>query len=357
MTNMADGAATGANVKSAGINLGYGNIKVQTDDGYFQYISDVSRANQHSSRHRFGMNDQKSQLVTYQDVLYEVGDDAGLGSAPRERKTIFAFWAGHETYMVLRQSVLDRLAEQGTDWVVTLGVPINEVRDEDYTKKVESLWLGEHMTAHGVIRIRSVLVVAEPSGALFYYGSTVVTMETLRQQNLTILDFGYFTTLGTTHRRLTPDIANTIHLDQGASGVAEHITATIYKKFREERDVVEVERAMLGQLTISIDGTPIDIAPLAEAAVTDVGGQLVEAIRTKMKQPASRIYLVGGGAKLFGRTFREVFDAVSKVEVSDKPQQANAIGLHKMSIVHLQTLRKKGKLMEVFAQELPKHYV
>lgn len=353
MTNMADNAAIGPVIKSAGINLGYGNIKVKTDDGYFQYISDVSRARAHKSRERFGMNDQESQLVTYQGLTYEVGDDAGLGVAPRERKTIFPFWAGTETYMVLRQSILDRLAQQGTDWIVTLGVPINEMRDDEYTAKVQAMWRGEHMTAHGVIRVHAAIIATEPSGALFYYGSNVVPMDTLRQQNLTILDFGYFTTLGTTHRRLSADMDNTIHLDFGASGVAEHITAAIHRKYREERDVVEVERAMLGRLTISIDGAPIDLTALTKAAVLDVGGGLIESIRTKMKKPASRIYLVGGGANLFGEMFCKAFDGISKVDVSDNPQQANAIGLHKMTTIHLHSLRKSGKLMDLVAQTAP----
>lgn len=357
MTNLAESTALDANIKSAGINLGYGNTKVKTDGRYFQYISDVSRAKDRQARDRLGMSDQDSQFVAYDGKLYEVGDDAGLSNAPRERKTIFPFWAGTETYMVLAQSVLDRLAQEGSDWIVTVGVPINEVRDEDYTSKVKSIWIGEHQTAHGVLRIHDVKVVAEPSGALFYYGSKVVSMETLRQQSLTILDWGYLTTLGTTHRRLVPDFDNTIHLDQGASGVAEHITAAIMKKYREERDVVEVERAMLGRLTISIDGAPVDIKPLATDAIADVGGRLIESIRTKMKKPASRIYLVGGGAHLFGDMFCKAFEAVSKVDISDNPQQANALGLHQMSVVNLHHLRRAGKLPELLTNELPKHYV
>jgi hypothetical protein len=80
--------------------------------------------------------------------------------------------------MVLRQSILDRLAKQGTEWFVTVGVPIKEMRNEEYVEKVKALWLGEFMTAHGPIRIHRASVVSEPSGALFYYGTTVTPIDT-----------------------------------------------------------------------------------------------------------------------------------------------------------------------------------
>jgi hypothetical protein len=341
-------------VQCAGINLGYGNTKVKTDTNYFQYISDVTRATTRQARDRFGVDEEHTQQVYYDGKLFEVGDGAGLLAAPRRRKTIFPFWAGTEPYMVLRQSVLDRLAKEGSEWIVTLGVPIDEMKDEEYTSKVQKLWVGEHQTVHGIIRIHAAQVAAEPSGALFYYGEHVVNMETLRLQSLTILDFGYFTTLGTTHRRLHPDMDNTIQVEYGVSRVAEHITSAIRKIYREERDVVEIECAMLGRLAISIDNVLVDIQPLLKAAVDDVGDIIINQIRTEMTSPASRIYVVGGGAYLFGERLKREYTG-SKVDICDRPQQANAYGLHRVAAQRLRQMRKSGELHRVVNQAAIEH--
>lgn len=310
----------------AGINMGRGNTKVKTDQGYFQYTSDVNRAADRRFQERLGMDSSGTQLVKHDGMLYEVGEGASLSSAPRERKAIFPKWAGTEPYMVLRQSVLDRLAMEGADWVVTLGVTIKELDDDEYVELVRSLWIGEHETARGKICIHAAHVAAEPSGALFYYGTNVVTLETLRKQNLTVLDFGYFTTLGTTHNRLHPDKDNTFQLDFGVSRVVEHVTEAIRKDYREDRDVVEIEMAMLGKWTLSIDNHDVDMKPYTERAVQRVGPSIITQMRTKMPRPASQMYLVGGGTHLFGELTMQAY-ADRKVTISDKPQQANAYGL------------------------------
>jgi hypothetical protein len=172
-----------------------------------------------------------------------------------------------------------------------------QLGDDEYTKKVQDLWLGEHDTPHGKIRIHKAFVVAEPSGALFYYGTNVVSLDVLRQQNLTIWDFGYFTTLGTTHHRLHADKENTVQIETGVSRVAEHIGEALRKTYFDDRDVVEVEMAMLGKWPLSIDNQQIDLTSFKAAAVQEVGSGIVNKMRTLMPNPASRIYLVGGGAQ------------------------------------------------------------
>ena len=330
-------------IKSAGVNIGYGNVKVKTDGGYFQYTSDVSRSSDRRFQDNFGAENDLTQHVTYNGVHYEVGEGACLLSAPRRRKTIFTFWAGTEPYMVLRQSVLDRLAAEGADWMITLGVPITELGDDEYTKKVQDLWLGEHDTPNGKIRIHKAFVVAEPSGALFYYGTNVVSLDVLRQQNLTIWDFGYFTTLGTTHHRLHADKHNTAQVEIGVSRVAEHITEALRKTYFDERDVVEVEMAMLGKWPLSIDNQLIDLAPFKANAVQEVGSDIVNKMRTLMPNPASRIYLVGGGAHLFSEMVMQAYPD-KRVDVCDSPQQANAHGLWLLTRYQLQQLTKAQAL-------------
>jgi len=354
MDNSAD-SSFDMKVLAAGINLGYGNTKVKTDGNYFQYVSDVNQAPPRKHRADLGMEDERTQLVTYNGKQYEVGDGANVLSAPRKRKVIYPKWAGCEQYMVLRQSVLENLAREGAEWVVTIGVPLDEMADEAYTSKVQSLWVGEHQTAYGPVRIRAAHIAAEPSGALFYYATYRSNLATLRKENLTILDWGYFTTLGTTHRRLNVDKPNTMQINEGVSRVAEHITNAIRIKYRDQRDVVEVEQAMLGHIQISIDNQLIDMTPLLRDAVNDVGPDLVTKLQTRMPEPASRIYQVGGGAHLFSDLVREAYPE-HKVEVCDRPQEANAYGLHQMAVLQIERMRKiPGELQALWDKPMLKH--
>lgn len=356
MSNLADSPA-GMKILAAGINLGYGNTKVKTDGGYFQYVSDINQAPSRKVRGELGMENERTQLVRYGGKLYEVGDGANVLAAPRRRKIAYPFWAGCDHYMVLRQSVLERLAQEGADWIVTIGVPLNEMGDDKYTTKVQELWVGEHDTAYGPVRIRAAHIAAEPSGALFYYATYRSSLATLKMQNLTILDWGYFTTLGTTHHRLHLDNANTAQVNEGVSRVAEHVTNAIRVKYRDDRDVVEVEQAMLGQLKISIDNVNIDVQPLVETAVRDVGGDIISKLQSRIPEPARSIYLVGGGTHLFGKLVQEAYPDY-KVELCDRPQEANAIGLHKMCELQLQRLMKvEGGLHSLWEQPLHKHTV
>jgi hypothetical protein len=90
MTNQVGVAEQGVKINSAGINLGYGNVKVQTDQGYFQYISDTAPARDRKTRERFGIEDARTQLVTYEGKMWEVGDGAGLLAAPRQAARRFS---------------------------------------------------------------------------------------------------------------------------------------------------------------------------------------------------------------------------------------------------------------------------
>jgi hypothetical protein len=95
MTNQVGVAEQGVKINSAGINLGYGNVKVQTDQGYFQYISDTAPARDRKTRERFGIEDARTQLVTYEGKMWEVGDGAGLLAAPRQLQDDFPFLGWH----------------------------------------------------------------------------------------------------------------------------------------------------------------------------------------------------------------------------------------------------------------------
>jgi hypothetical protein len=131
-----------------------------------------------------------------------------------------------------------------------------------------------------------------------------------------------------------PDFDNTIHIEMGVSKVAEHVTEAIRRKYKDERDVVEVERAMLGQFDISIDGQPIEMRPLVQKAVEDEGPKIIDKVRTQMPDPASRIFVVGGGAHLFQSLIQTAFDPTATVLTLQRPQKANAIGLHSSTRYH-----------------------
>jgi len=149
----------------AGINLGYGHLKMATDMGTFITASAFAP---HNKLYDGVGRARDTHKVVLDASVYEVGADViTLARAKETVRIPEPKWLGTLRYRIFAQRILDRLALENTAWHLVLGMPIADFEDTAYRQRLESFWVGTHDTASGPIRILNARAVPEPIGALF----------------------------------------------------------------------------------------------------------------------------------------------------------------------------------------------
>lgn len=125
----------------AGINLGYGHIKIATPAGDFITASAFAQAN----RLYDGIGRKRNtHLVDLDGKTYEVGSDAiTLARAKETVRIPEPKWLHTLRYRVFAQLVKNQLALENSEWNVVIGMPIADFEDQSYRDALSSFWLGD----------------------------------------------------------------------------------------------------------------------------------------------------------------------------------------------------------------------
>ena len=321
-------------IKSAGINIGHGHVKVQTDDHEYKYASVVAATNMNFESLGWG---PKTQRVEVDGKFYEVGEEANSVQSNFDSKVVFSEWAESEVYKVLMQSVIDHLSEEHTGkWTVVLCLPVAHYKNVDYRNMVQDKWFKTHEGRYGQVEVVGVRIFPEALSAMWKYAmedgaNGQKRLSEMERTTVTTLDFGYFTTDWGTMQRMTMVNDKCHSIDYGMFHVLTKMQALLSKRHKIEENLVELEMAMLGKIDIRKGDQIIDIGSIAHEVIAKDGQMLMDQIKTKVGDSNNIMLLAGGTAELYEGLVRENFP-VASIRLIEDAQMANAIGCWYLSL-------------------------
>jgi hypothetical protein len=315
----------------AGINIGYGHLKLSTPAGLFLTTSAVAPSNPLYDGIGRARDTHK---VTYSGVEYEVGAEAILLTrTPETARLPLPKWLGTNRYRVLAELVKNRLAQEAQSWNVVIGLPVSDYRDAAYRKSVKAFWQGAHDTENGFLDILNATVVPEPIGAVFAYMQDYTPEQISEESRWSrlVLDIGFFATDWLTLNRMSPDLEQSRGIDIGMHAIltrmAKHIAADHNKS--GAGDLITLETLLLEQIATGRKGK-VDIVAYAESAAAEVVPALLDDLQANtyrwMRTDLPKKVLIAGGAATFLLPHvRRIFPDIPAHILPD-PQTVNATG-------------------------------
>ncbi len=313
----------------AGVNLGHGHVKVQTDRHFFQYASISQRADDSVS---MAMMEAQTQRVLVGGASYDVGEEVALIADRTLDKTVFSNWGDSHPYRVLQQSVLDRLAEESLGpWTIAFGIPVSQFKDAAYRQALTVAWRATHRTQLGTLQIVEALAIPEPLGSFWEHCfASKANADRLGAREVIVVDFGYFTTdLNAVSRMvLNPRVANSINkaMREVYQITAERLLHAYGKRYTD----LQIEMATLGRWPLTLRGQPIAIGEALSEAASRVATEILNWLRGCVDRSDELILVTGGGAPTMIGFVRSAFPDAEVVMVAE-PQQANARGYHRIA--------------------------
>lgn len=322
----------------AGINLGYGHIKLSTPAGDFITASAFAPTN----RLYDGIGRKRNtHLVDLDGKTYEVGSDAiTLARAKETVRIPEPKWLHTQRYRVFSRLVMDRLALESDHWNVVIGMPISDFEDVDYRQELESYWEDTHDTASGPIHIHHARLVPEPIGALFAESAhlTDEQKQAASLQNDLIIDPGYFTSDWLALYHLSPDFQQSGGIDIGMHHLLKELSKLIASRYSQtDSDLVTLESLLLSQIhhPESMTKASIPLFDLAKEAAREVFAPMVDNLRSAVWSWSSsseeKSILITGGAASFVHPLVEEAWPKTPVRLASNSQMANALGYREMA--------------------------
>lgn len=312
----------------AGINIGYGHVKLRTGERYYQYASVLQPAN--TAMQGITGQERRTLLVQVDGTAYEVGAEAALLAADSDGKAVFERWADSLQYRVLKQSVLDILAQEQTgEWHVVIGMPVSQYLNRTYREELKQLWLGEHATTYGKVEITKAVMVPEPMGAYFYYGTDLDEDKLLTKATACFLDGGYYTFdwITAAGGRLIDSKCDAVNV--GAYRLLIELRGRIRQETGERVGLVPLEAALINQAPVTVAGQEYDLGTVLPQATEVVAAELIAELRSGLGNVSSisHFFVGGGSGPLFLEAIKDAFPR-HRVELLPRPQRANAIGYY-----------------------------
>jgi hypothetical protein len=316
---------------NAGINLGFGFVKVATDNGEFRYASVVrerSRADPLSSA-------SPAQEVKYGGQLYEVGEDAALYGGGIQLKALYRDWANSLAYQVLAQSVIDRLAGEGNQFNVVVGLALDHFKRAVYRQQVQQFWQRTWPTKRGRVNVKQATVVPEPLGSARILSADPDFASIIAHTDALLVDFGRLTTNWMRMHRGNPvpdqsgsvDCSVTAALDEATSKLAAALS-------RPQLDPVDVEMAWLDKTVIlSRDSPrrPVKVGEAIKEGARRVWPSIEQALKNSVDARGMDVIVVGGGAIIFQELLKESLPESKIIVPGGDPQMINCRGFLKLA--------------------------
>lgn len=256
-------------------------------------------------------------------TTYEIGPDVHLVS-DGHRKVVHADYVTTPEYRALVAGAL-RLAGLDDVDLLVVGLPVSQMSAQQTTLKRSLTGVTVHVDDH-VVRIREVLVLAQPVGALIDLASSAAQYERLRKQVNLVIDPGYFTTDWIVAHGLHPVSTRCGTHDGGMHAVLRRIAAGVGKATgRDYNDLDAIGRGIVtGEFRIA--GHPFDLSPLVASAMSVQAGA-THAIKNAVGvgTDIDNIVVVGGAADFWRDAIQRQFPR-HRVQVRPEPMFANARG-------------------------------
>jgi plasmid segregation protein ParM len=326
-----------AGITTVGLDIGYGVVKVVTDDSAFAFPSVMGHAREIKFQQDTIQQKYPGDQISDDEGTWFVGDLALAQLPPGELLRLRGRTANEKT---MGNTFRQRLAKVafgmlvvgvwGRDVIhlrISAGLPVDHMRDAADLK--EAL-LGQHLiktdSCEVIANVTDVIVMPQPYGSAYSQMLTpngeINIYHTYMRTG--IVDVGTYTV----------DIAldddgefvdsESGSVEGGVSIAQERISAMLERDYREKMPYKIIEQVLrTGIFTAS--GKPIDYSDEVEEALSPLRSATVNLMSEKWQRGTTVdvIYLSGGGAEL---VYEQVVEAFPQTKLVPEAQMANARG-------------------------------
>ena len=330
-------SATHTSNLTVGLDIGYGVVKVVTDDVSFGFPSVMGHAREIKFQQEAIQQKYPGDQITDDDGQWFVGDLALAQLPPGELLRLRGRTANEKTMgnafrLRLAKTAIGKLVQGvwGRDVVhirLSAGLPVDHMRDSQQLK--DSL-IGQHIiqtdSCDVIANITDVIVMPQPYGTAY---SAMLTPDGDINVHHTYMRTG-IVDVGT----YTVDIAldddgefvdaESGSVEGGVYTAQERISTLLERNYREKMPYKIIEQVLkTGIFTAS--GTPVDYSAEVEEALSPLRSATLNLLSEKWQRGTTVdvIYLSGGGAEL---VYEQVVDAYPQTKLVPQAQMANARG-------------------------------
>jgi plasmid segregation protein ParM len=327
----------GNGILTVGLDIGYGVVKVVTDENSFGFPSVMGHAREIKFQQDTIQQKYPGDQITDDEGEWFVGDLALAQLPPGELLRLRGRTAnekrmGNAFRLRLAKVAIGKLVQGvwGRDVVhlrLSSGLPVDHMRDANELKEV---LLGQHLietdVCEVIANVTEVRVMPQPYGSAY---SQMLTPDGNINVHHTYMRTG-IVDVGT----YTVDIAldddgefvdsESGSIEGGVYTAQERISAMLERDYREKMPYKIVEQVLrTGIFTAS--GTPVDYSREVEDALSPLRSATLGLMSEKWQRGTTVdvIYLSGGGAEL---VYEQVVEAYPQTKLVPQAQMANARG-------------------------------
>ena len=309
------------------IDIGYGNTKFITA-AHAHGVECALFPSRAPAESRSAMGDdaglmsRANDIVSVDDVRYEVGPDTRLFDAPR---ILHEDYTTAPEYLALYKAALGKMGTEHIDVLVT-GLPVAHL--ERHKQDLQVRLAGPHVTGKGsTVLVRQVQVIAQPMGGLLDHcidrGGAWQVDQSLKHL---LIDPGYYTLDWVVAEGLKeiPNRAGSYAL--GVSHVLSSVAAQISDDSDHPFDDYDKLDAGLRAGRMQLRGNTLELGHY-QPLIRNVWGPALHALKNSVGDGRGfdEIFIVGGGAHLLERSVKALFPD-HPLRVSKDPVYANVRG-------------------------------
>lgn len=293
------------------IDVGYGNVKYVTgaQDGEVRcahFPAAAYTAEDANTSDPLG-GKRKTVRVPIGPLYYEVGPEAHLAAGPFTTRQMHDAYCETPEYAALVRGALYFMRVERVD-LLMLGLPVAvaTLRAPGLEKKMT----GTHDLGRGrSVHVARVKVLAQPRGALYYYGMVHDRMVQMRDERNLVIDPGSRTFDWLVSQGLRMIAGRSHSVNRGMYDVAACIAQAISKaRGSPFLDYDRIDAALRDGKRPKVDGQEYDITKHLPAA-RDIAEQAVRQMRNHVGDGGDidNIIVVGGGAHFFKPAIKKAF--------------------------------------------------
>jgi plasmid segregation protein ParM len=307
-------------MQAIGIDIGYGNVKVNTGERSFSFPSIVGNYQESVS---IGFDRNVLECVEIDGEKFLIGESAKRHSS-RHFTSRSRDWIETIHYKALLKHALVKCGVSGAA-VITTGLPVDFMGDKERLAAIVK------DVASKVEVNASVHVLPQPVGAFFsllFDEKGSVLEAQLASSRVGILDIGYFTTDLLTIASLTVVEKQLASFENGVSTALEAIRQDLADTFKLQLDIRRTEEAVRrGKVTVF--GEERDITAMCGKWLRELEGEIQAHAQTIWGNAADldRVILSGGGAAMLS----PYLNLYRHATVIRNAADANAAGFHRNS--------------------------
>lgn len=236
------------------------------------------------------------------DLVYTVGPDVRLCGGSFDANVLqHDGYCETPEYMALTLGALHYMQVERIDLLV-VGLPVATMKFPEMVQALEKRLKGVHKRAAGrTVHVGRVQTVAQPSGALMYYGVKSGRRDTLREQKSLVIDVGSRTFDWVVTQGFRQIVLRSHSIPRGMFDVVRTIAEAISRNLNVEyRDYEAIDQCLRNgmPLTIFQKAYPLDRhLALARKIATQAVSEMLQ--RIGQATDIQNIILVGGGAFFF----------------------------------------------------------